>query len=89
MLSGVPLQNILVADTALNLTGVPDPTNPDTLLDLINMKLGDTENTEEEIDAIDAGRSQNTVPIASTQVAIKGIVQHSTRVAVAVASLVS
>ena len=24
------------------------------------------------------GRSQNTVPIASTQVAIKGIVQHST-----------
>ena len=26
------------------------------------------------------GRSQNTVPIASTQVAIKGIVQYSTRV---------
>ena len=25
------------------------------------------------------GRSQNTVPIASTQVAIKGIVQYSTR----------
>ena len=25
-----------------------------------------------------SGRSQNTVPIASTQVAIKGIVQHST-----------
>ena len=33
------------------------------------------------------GRSQNTVPIASTQVAIKGIVQHSTR-AVAVAVVV-
>ena len=29
------------------------------------------------------GRSQNTIPIASTQVAIKGIVQHSRRVAVA------
>ena len=29
------------------------------------------------------GRSQNTVPIASAQVAIKGIAQHSTRVAVA------
>ena len=26
-----------------------------------------------------SGRSQNTVPIASTQVAIKGIVQYSTR----------
>ena len=26
------------------------------------------------------GRSQNTVPIASTQAAIKGIVQYSTRV---------
>ena len=26
-----------------------------------------------------AGRSQNTVPIASTQVAIKGIVQYSTK----------
>ena len=25
------------------------------------------------------GRSQNTVPIASTQVAVKGIVQYSTR----------
>ena len=25
------------------------------------------------------GRSQNTVPIASTQVAIKGVVQYSTR----------
>ena len=25
------------------------------------------------------GRSQNTVPIASTQIAIKGIVQYSTR----------
>ena len=25
------------------------------------------------------GRSQNTVPIASTQVAIKGIIQHSMR----------
>ena len=45
-LSGIPLQNILVADTALNLTGVPDPTNPDTLPDLINSRLGDTENTE-------------------------------------------
>ena len=28
----------------------------------------------------ESGRSQNTVPIASTQVAIKGIVQYSTRV---------
>ena len=28
----------------------------------------------------EVGRSQNTVPIASTQVAIKGIVQHSTTV---------
>ena len=53
-LSGIPLPNILVPDTALNLTGVPDPTNPDTLLDLMNSRLGDTENTEEEIDAFDA-----------------------------------
>ena len=53
-LSGVPLQNIPVADTALNLTGVPDPMNPDTLPDLINSRRGDTENTEGEIDAIDA-----------------------------------
>ena len=53
-LSGVPLQNISVADTASNLTDVPDPMNPDTLPDLINSKLGDTENTEGEIDAIDA-----------------------------------
>ena len=30
----------------------------------------------------DSGRSQNTVPIASTQVGIKGIVQHSTTVRV-------
>ena len=29
--------------------------------------------------AVVSGRSQNTVPIASTQVAIKGIVQYSTR----------
>ena len=28
---------------------------------------------------INPGRSQNTVPIASTQVVIKGIVQYSTR----------
>ena len=28
--------------------------NPDTLLDLVNTRLGDTENTEGEIDAIDA-----------------------------------
>ena len=53
-LSGVPLHNIPVADTALNLTGIPDPMNPDTLPDLINSRLGDTENTEGEIDAIDA-----------------------------------
>ena len=32
--------------------------------------------------AAKAGRSQNTIPIASTQVAIKGIVQHSTTVRV-------
>ena len=49
-LSGVPLQNIPVADTASNLTGEPDPTNPDTLPDLINSRLGNTENTEGEID---------------------------------------
>ena len=54
MLSGVPSKNIPVADTALNLTGVPDPTNPDTLPDLVNTRLGDTENTKGEIDAIDA-----------------------------------
>ena len=28
---------------------------------------------------VSIGRSQNTVPIASTQVAIKGIVQYSTK----------
>ena len=32
-----------------------------------------------EINSSNNGRSQNTVPIASTQVAIKGIVQYSTR----------
>ena len=32
------------------------------------------------------GRSQNTVPIASTQVAIKGTVQYSTRAVVRVVS---
>ena len=53
-LSGVPLPNIPITDTALNLTGVPDPANPDTLPDLINSRLGDTENIEGEIDAIDA-----------------------------------
>ena len=53
-LSGVPFQNILVADITSNLTGVPDPTNPDTLPDLVNTRRGDTENTEEETDAIDA-----------------------------------
>ena len=31
------------------------------------------------LDFFSRGQSQNTVPIASTQVAIKGIVQHSTR----------
>ena len=30
-------------------------------------------------EVLENGRSQNTVPIASTQVAIKGIVQYSTR----------
>ena len=39
-LSGVLLPNIPVADTALNLTGIPDLTNPDTLPDLINSRLG-------------------------------------------------
>ena len=31
------------------------------------------------IEAVDIGWSQNTVPIASTQVAIKGIVRYSTK----------
>ena len=37
-----------------------------------------SKNVDEEPE-IDSGRSQNTVPIASTQVAIKGIVQYSTK----------
>ena len=53
-LSGVPLQNIPVSDTASSLTGVPDLMNPDTLPDLVNTRLGDTANTEGEIAAIDA-----------------------------------
>ena len=32
-----------------------------------------------DFNTLGTGRSQNTVPIASTQVAIKGIVQYSTR----------
>ena len=38
---------------------------------------------------IPGGWSQNTVPIASTQVAIKGIVQYSTRVSQSVGQSVS
>ena len=53
-LSGVPFQNIPIADTASDLTGLPDQTNPDTLPDLVNTRWGETENTEEEIDTIDA-----------------------------------
>ena len=35
------------------------------------------------------GQSQNTIPIASTQVAIKGIVQYSTRAQFLVEQLVT
>ena len=48
-LSGVPFPNIPVSDTASSLTGVTDCTNPNTLPDLVNTRLGDTENTEGEI----------------------------------------
>ena len=53
-LSGVPLQTIPAANIVSNLTGVPDPPIPDTLPDLVTTRVVDTENTEDELDAVDA-----------------------------------
>ena len=53
-LSGVPLQTIPAANIVSNLTGIPDPANPDTLPDLVTTRARDAENTEDELDAVDA-----------------------------------
>ena len=53
-LSGIPPQTILAANIVSNLTGIPDPPIPDTLPDLVTTRAGDAENTEDELDAVDA-----------------------------------
>ena len=53
-LSGISPQTIPAANIVSNLTGVPDPAHPDTLLDLVTMRVRDAENTEDELDAVDA-----------------------------------
>ena len=53
-LSGIPPQTIPAANIVSNLTGIPDPPIPDTLPDLVITRVGDTENTEDELDAVDA-----------------------------------
>ena len=53
-LSGIPPQTIPAANIVSNLTGVPDPPILDTLPDLVTTRAGDTENTEDELDAVDA-----------------------------------
>ena len=53
---------------------------------LVNFLVIPVDSTQSFVDDLSSlnhrkplGRSQNTIPIASTQVAIKGIVQYSTR----------
>ena len=53
-LSGVPPQTIPAANIVSNLTGIPDPPIPDTLPDLVTTRAGHAENTEDELDAVDA-----------------------------------
>ena len=53
-LSGIPPQTIPAANIVSNLTGIPNPPIPDTLPDLVTTRVGDTENTEDELDAVDA-----------------------------------